>query len=82
MSQYIIVAFGCFMGVMAIILLEIGLNLGWALALSACLQLNNVLAWFQRQFTAEVALVGAMAFLSLRSTNFQFRDVRSLLHCL
>ena len=28
MSQYIIVAFGCFMGVMAIILLEIGLNLG------------------------------------------------------
>lgn len=28
MSQYIIVGFGFFMGVMAIILLEIGLNLG------------------------------------------------------
>ena len=28
MSQYIICAFGCFMGVMAIILLEIGLSLG------------------------------------------------------
>ena len=62
MSQYIIVAFGCFMGVMAIILLEIGLNLGWALALSACLQLKNILAWFRRRFTAEVALVGAIAF--------------------
>ncbi|CAK0787068.1 hypothetical protein CVIRNUC_010284 [Coccomyxa viridis] len=72
MSQYIICAFGCFMGVMAIILLEIGLSLGYVYLLmgvligSAVVPIACCLSW--SKCTATAAISGAWGGLAASLT--------------